>query len=41
MVADLREFDGVLTGTPVYHGSSGALMEAARPLPPPALPRTG
>ena len=38
--AVLREFDGVLGGTPVYRGSAAALMETAHP-PPAAPPRAG
>ena len=37
--AILHEFDGVLSGTPVYRGSSGALM--ATPPPPAAPPQDG
>ena len=38
--AVLRDFDGVLSGTPVYRGTVGALMETAHALPA-APPRTG
>jgi circadian clock protein KaiC len=38
--AVLRDFDGALSGTPVYRGSPGALMEATHP-PPAAPPRAG
>jgi circadian clock protein KaiC len=38
--AVLRDFDGVLSGTPVYRGGAGALMQAANP-PPAAPPRAG
>jgi circadian clock protein KaiC len=31
--AILRESDGVLSGTPVYHGSTSALMETSYPSP--------
>ena len=33
--AVLRDFDGVLSGTPVYRGSTGALMATAHPPPAP------
>ena len=38
--AVLHDFDGVLSGTPVYRGSAGALMETAHPSPA-APPRDG
>ena len=38
--AVLRDFDGVLSGTPVYRGTAGALMGAEHP-PPAAPPRAG
>ena len=38
--AVLRDFEGVLRGTPVYRGSTGALMETTPP-PPAAPPRAG
>ena len=38
--AVLRDFDGVLSGTPVYRGTAGALMEAAYS-PPAAPPQVG
>lgn len=38
--AVLRDFDGVLSGTPVYRGGAGALMETPHP-PPDPPPRAG
>ena len=38
--AVLRDFDGVLSGTPVYRGSPGALMDTTHP-PPAAPPGAG
>jgi circadian clock protein KaiC len=38
--AVLHDFDGTLSGTPVYRGSPGALMEETHP-PPAAPPRAG
>ena len=38
--AVLHEFDGVLSGTPVYRGSAGALLETSHP-PPVTPPQAG
>ena len=39
--AVLRDFDGVLSGSPVYRGGGGALMGAEHPPPAAAPPRAG
>lgn len=39
--AVLRDFDGVLSGTPVYHGGTRALLETTHSPPAAAPPRAG